>query len=108
MSKGKYSPSLTHKMIAERDFFNGFCYNADKQIPPEWTLEMKERGEEYDTRLYFGNYDAEGFDSYGYSAFDSDGNYIGIGEGIDRWGYTEWDYLAMSDDEFEDICMYGG
>lgn len=106
MSKGKYSPSLTRKDVGRP--YTDYCYNADKQIPPEWTLEMKERGEEYDTRLYFGNYDENGYDSYGYSAFDADGNYVGIGEGIDRWGYTEWDYLAMSDDDFEDICMYGG
>lgn len=67
---------------------------------------MKSAGMEYDDRLYGGWYDEDGYDEYGYSAFDRDGSYIGIGNGIDRWGYTEMDYLCMSDDEFEDIC-YG-
>jgi len=40
----------------------------------------------------FGNYNDEGFDWYGYSAFDLDGNYVG--NGIDRYGYTESDYLT--------------
>ena len=104
MSKGKYSPSLSVK-DANRPYAD-YCYNADRRIPPEWTPEMKERGEVYDTRIHFGNYDKDGFDRYGYSAFDADGNYIGIGEGIDRWGYTEMDYLAMSDNEFVDIIHY--
>lgn len=106
MSKGKYSPALTDKDCGRP--YTDYCYNADKQIPPEWTREMKERGELYDPRLHFDNYDEDGYDSYGYSAFDADGNYIGPGEGIDRWGYTEMDYLGMSNDEFEDICRYGG
>ena len=63
---------------------------------------MKERGETFDARLYFANYDENGYDSYGYSAFDADGNYVGAGDGVDRWGYTEWDYLATSDEEFDD------
>lgn len=101
MSKGKYSPALTRADVARP--YTDYCYNADKQIPPEWTLEMKERGEVFDTRLYFGNYDENGYDSYGYSAFDADGNYVGCGDGVDRLGYTEWDYLAMSDEEFEAV-----
>ncbi len=106
MSKGKYSPSLTRDDVNRP--YSDYIYNADKQIPPNWTLEMKEDGEEYDCRLYYGGYDENGYDSYGYSAFDVNGNYIGIGEGIDRWGYTEWDYLEMSDDEFNSVCLYGG
>ena len=101
MSKGKYSPALTRKMIAAWDD-DTFSYNADKQIPPlTW-----EPGE-YSTRVHFANYDKDGFDSYGYSAFDKNGNYVGIGDGVDRYGYTEMDYLDMSDDEFESICIYG-
>lgn len=92
MSKGKYSPSLTRKMI---DGESAYIYNADGQIPPSVTPDLK-----YDTRRDFPNYDQEGYDSYGYSAFDSDGNYVGIGDGVDRWGYTEMDYLLMSDEEF--------
>ena len=44
----------------------------------------------------YGNYDPEGFDMYGYSAFDEDGNYVGSGSGVDRAGYTEDDYLMDS------------
>jgi hypothetical protein len=101
MGKGKYSPSLTRE-DADRPYTD-YCYNADGQIPPEtWT-----EGE-YCTRLHFANYDKCGYDRYGYSAFDADGNYIGIGDGIDRWGYTEMDYITMSDEEFNDICtLYG-
>jgi len=106
MSKGKYSPSLTCQQTSRS--YRDYCYNADKQIPPVWTLEMKERGEIYNTRLYFADYDADGYDSYGYSAFDADGNYVGIGGGIDRWGYTEDDYLWMSDEQFIDVCKWNG
>lgn len=105
MSKGKYSPSLTRAHCARP--YSAYCYNADKQIPPEWTIAMRDAGVHFDTRLYMGSYDDEGYDSYGYSAFDSDGNYVGEQNGIDRWGYTEMEYLCMSDEEFEDICTYG-
>ena len=106
MSKGKYSPALTRK-DCDRPY-EDYKYNADKQIPPEWTLQMKDDGIEYDSRLYGGWYDENGYDSYGYSAFDSNGNYVGHGNGVDRWGYTEMDYLSMSDDDFEDICRWNG
>lgn len=105
MSKGKYSPSLTRKDCARP--YTDYIYNADKQIPPEWDPKMKEQGIEFDARLYYGGHDEEGYDSYGYSDFLSDGTYVGLGCGVDRWGYTEMDYLSMSDDEFEDIS-YGG
>ena len=101
MSNGKYSPALTPKDAARH--FTDYCYNADRQIPPAWTSEMRERGEVYDARVHYGNYDENGYDCYGYSAFDSGGNYIGIGEGIDRWGYTEMDYACMSDQEFNNL-----
>ena len=106
MSKGKYSPSLT-RAHCDRPY-SEYCYNADKQLPPEWTREMRDAGMKFDDRLYMGYYDDEGYDSYGYSAFDKDGNYVGRPDGIDRWGYTEADYLCMSDDDFEYICIYGG
>lgn len=88
-------------MIAEWDE-NTFIYNADKQIPPE---SWPEGG--YETRIHLANYDKNGFNRYGYSAFDADGNYLCIGAGIDRYGYTEMDYLTMSDNEFEYIVYYG-
>lgn len=106
MSKGKYSPALTREDCARP--YTEYKYNADKQIPPEWTLEMKESGLTYCDRTYGGWYDENGYDSYGYSAFLADGTYVGGGNGVDRWGYTEMDYLTMDDEEFEDICRYGG
>ena len=45
-------------------------------------------------------YDEEGFDSYGYSDFLADGTYVGYGQGIDRNGITEDEYLVMDDDTF--------
>ena len=105
MSKGKYSPALTRKE-ADRPYTD-YCYNADKQIPPEWTLEMRDSGMKFDERIYMAHYDENGYDSYGYSAFDADGNYVGHMDGVDRWGYSEWDYLAMTDEEFENVCIYG-
>lgn len=99
MSKGKYSPSLTRAMCDRP--YTDYIYNADRQIAPEYI----KGSVTYDTRLHFGDYDEEGYDSYGYSAFDKDGNYVGISSyGVDRWGYSEMDYLSMSDEEFEDIC----
>lgn len=92
MSRGKYSPRCPH---ANTDY--EFKYNADGKIPPSYTPGK----DVYDTRLHFDNYDEEGFDRYGYSAFDADGNYVGIGDGIDRLGNTEDDYMRMTDEEFE-------
>lgn len=56
----------------------------------------------YNVKTMYGCYDNEGFDSYGYSAFDKNGTYMGIGEGIDRNGLTEQDYLVMDSEEFAD------
>lgn len=94
MSRGKYSPSIT-RALADRSY-EVFSYNAYKETPPEW---VKGEGD-YDEKTHFGNYDSEGFDSYGYSAWNEDGSYAGIGDGIDRLGNTELDYLRMSDDDF--------
>ena len=48
----------------------------------------------------FANYDAEGYDSYGYSCWSADGTYAGIGDGIDRNGITEFEYLMMDNEEY--------
>lgn len=94
MSQGKYSPHLTRAM-ADRPYATTYIYNAYGAIPPETWEEGK-----FDERIHFDNYDDEGFDSYGYSAFDEDGNYVGIGNGIDRGGYSEDEYLGMSSEDF--------
>ena len=92
MSRGKYSPNLPYG--------KEFIYNCYGKVPAEWSMEIAE-GVVYDEKTMFDNYDDEGFDRYGYSAFDSDGNYVGIGSGVDRNGCTEMEYMCMSDDEWE-------
>jgi hypothetical protein len=57
----------------------------------------KDPDQTYDIKTMFGDYDEDGYDRYGYSTFDSDGNYVGGGNGIDREGYTELDYLNNQD-----------
>ena len=94
MSQGKYSPVLVDKPC----IFN--CYGKP---PAPWSKEIADAGIIYDEKTMFDNYDDEGFDRYGYSCFDKDGNYVGIGNGVDRLGYTENDYLLMSPEEFQDI-----
>lgn len=93
MSRGKYSV-LAYKEWPKDYEFKYNCYGKE---PEPWTAELKESGVIFDTKTMFGNYDEEGYDSYGYSAFDEDGEYVGIGDGIDRAGYTEMDYLTLQD-----------
>ena len=93
MSTGKYSPLCPHSSEPGWDMFRFNCYG---EVSEEWSQEVYEDGIEYNEKTMFGNYDSEGFDSYGYSAFDADGEYVGIGNGIDRYGYTEDDYLMDS------------
>ena len=95
MSKGKYSPwCYGNKTNVEYD------RNAYGEVPAEWDKDN------YNEKTMFDHYDTQGFDSYGYSAFDLDGNYVGIGSGIDRYGNTELEYMSMSDDEFEHVSTY--
>lgn len=93
MSQGKYSPVCPHAREDYDYVFN--CYGKP--------VAAYRAGDEYDEKTMFGNYDDEGFDSYGYSCFDEDGNYVGIGDGVDRLGYTEYDYLVMDPDTFADL-----
>lgn len=93
MSRGKYS------VRAYKHWPNNYeyKYNCDGKIPEPWTKEMIDAGMIFKSRVHFGNYDEEGYDSYGYSAYDAEGNYVGDGNGVDRAGYTEMDYLTLSD-----------
>jgi hypothetical protein len=93
MSRGKYS--LAYKVWPDgyQHIFN--CFGEE---PAEWAGRANEPNRTYDEKTMFGNYDEEGYDYYGYSAF-AGGNYIGIGQGIDRAGYTENDYLLNVDGE---------
>ena len=94
MSRGKYSPNLPAGKT--------FIFNCYGQVPAAWSKDIAESGVAYDEKTMFDNYDDEGFDSYGYSAFDRDGNYT-FGNGVDRNGYTEFDYLCMDDDAWFDF-----
>lgn len=92
MSKGKYSPTVYNRKSNDATFeFNCFGQPVVEYVG------------EYNEQTMFGNYDSEGYDSYGYSAFDADKNYVGPGNGVDRNGYTEDQYMCMSDDEFESM-----
>lgn len=95
MSKGKYSPRLPNRNKGY-DFFDRNCF-GNPPVPYNVDIDT------YDEQIHFANYDPEGFDSYGYSAFDADGNFVGVGNGVDRLGYTEYNYMCMSDDYFNDL-----
>jgi hypothetical protein len=108
MSTGKYSPLCPHN---DEEAWEVFKYNSYGEIPAEWNDEVSNSGVKFDEKTMFINYDDEGFDWYGYSAFDIDGNYVGLGKGIDRYGYTEMDYLidAANDGTLhEDLAGWGG
>jgi predicted nucleic acid-binding protein len=94
MSRGKYSPNLPRG--------KEFIYNCYAEVPTEWSKEVAEGILVYDEKTMFVNYDDEGYDSYGYSAFDRFGTYSGIGGGVDRNGYTEYEYLCMTELQWED------
>jgi hypothetical protein len=95
MSRGKYSPNLPRG--------KEFIYNCYGQPPMPWNKALADVGATYDELTMFANYDDEGFDSYGYSVFDRFGTYSGIGGGVDRNGYTEYEYLFMTDEKWEDV-----
>lgn len=92
MSKGKYSPTAYSVNPAD------CIYNARGETPVEWNREK-----DYDPETMSDGFDSEGFDWYGYSGYDVNGKYVRSGHGIDRNGYTENDYMNMSDEEFARI-----
>lgn len=92
MSKGKYSPAW------KKQPDEAYIYNAVGEVPPD-----RREGEAFDEKVHFGHYDKEGFDSYGYSAWSADGRFIGCGGGIDRLGYGEYDYILMTEEEYNNI-----
>lgn len=91
--QGKYSPLCPHANEGYE-----FKYNAYGQIPTEWDNKM-----ELDVHTMMYGFDSEGFDRYGYSCFDKEGNRTGLGEGVDRLGNTELDYWVMDEDKFLDL-----
>jgi hypothetical protein len=96
MSQGKYSPRCPHA----RDDKYEYKFNCRGEIPAPYDADK----DQFDVQVYFANYDDEGYDSYSYSCFDQDREYQGIGDGVDRLGYTEMDYLRMSYDDFCDVA----
>ena len=97
MGQGKYSPTV--RGMASRPW-SEFRFNCLGQEPAAWPSD--DPSVVYNQKTMFADYDADGYDSYGYSAFDADGNYVSTG-GVDRNGYTEMDYLTMSPDEVDDV-----
>lgn len=93
MSQGKYSPTVYGKEFGP---FNFNCYGKE---PAAWNPENS-NNVEYDEKTMFTGYDSEGYDSYGYSAFYADGSYAGVCNGVDRNGYTELEYMCMTEEEF--------
>lgn len=95
MGQGKYSPVCPHA-----NTYYEFKYNCYGKIADYYNGDQAT----YDEKTHFENYDEEGFDRYGYSSFDANGFYVGIGNGVDRLGYTELEYTVMDTDEYLDIC----
>lgn len=94
MSKGKYSPTVyAHKHQGD---YAQYKYNAKGEMPVQFERDR------YNEETMFVNYNSEGFDSYGYSAYSRDGTFVGAGNGVDRNGYTENDYQNMSDEAFDE------
>ena len=60
MSRGKYSPWCYNNRQKDTEYI----YNCYGEVPAIWDKDN------YDEKLMFENYDSEGFDSYGYSAFE--------------------------------------
>ena len=97
MARGKYSPC----------FFDNqkYGFNCYGQKPEEWDDQVASSGVQYNDKTMGSWFDSEGFDTYGYSAFDAEGNYVGTGRGVDRLGYTEDEYFIMDDNQWEDACV---
>jgi hypothetical protein len=91
MGVGKYSPNLPNRDKGH-EFFK---YNCLGNEPEEWNMDILESGlVKYNPKTMLIGYDDEGYDSYGYCAFNEWGEYQGHGQGIDRNGYTEDDYMT--------------
>jgi hypothetical protein len=100
MTRGEYSPSLwSQQRPPDYDRSKDYIYNCYGEIPPERPSDSSL----YDEKLHMSGYDYAGFGEYGYSGFNSEKNYIGFSNGVDRWGYTELDYMSMTEDDYEDL-----
>lgn len=86
---GKYSPNRPY---GGTDY--DYKYTCFGKLPLDWSSEIEATGVVFDSKTMFGNYDQDGFDIYGYSAFDENGKFVGHGEGVDRDSKTESDYFT--------------
>ena len=102
MSRGKFS------VLAYKKWPEGyeFKFNAYGNEPEPWNDKIEASGVDYDSLTMFANYDEDGYDSYGYSAFDIGGNFVGHGDGVDRAGWTETDYLLNRDGGDSNYLIY--
>ncbi len=94
MGQGKYSPRCPN---ANKNY--EYKFNCFGEMPPDYDP----ASDVYDEQLHFADYDDEGFDRYGYSAFNANGEFVGHGKGIDRLGYREMDYICMSAEDYDDL-----
>jgi hypothetical protein len=81
----KYSPAWKNNYQQQQ-------YNCRGQIPVQ-----PSKPELYKAEIHLDCYDEHGFDMYGYSALDREGNYVGDGRGVDRLGYTEQEHEQMGE-----------
>ena len=88
MSIGKYSPIINKNFVYE--------YNVYGNVPASIVDDFS-----YNEALNSSECDHEGFDSYGYSAFNADGDFVGIGNGVDRIGNTQEEYENNPDFYFD-------
>lgn len=95
--RGKYSPYQAK--VKKTDF----SFNAYGAMPVAWTEAAEKAGVVYNPVTMLPAFDDEGFDCYGYSCFSAEGVYLGLGDGVDRGGYTESQYWEMTAEEFEDL-----
>jgi hypothetical protein len=91
--QGKYSPNIPQSL--KKASISFFRFNAKGQIRVHEPYNVN-----YNQETMFGNYSKDGFDRYGYSAYDKDGKYVGSCEGVDRNGITETEYMLMDEIEF--------
>lgn len=84
MSIGKYSPNLPHC----NDGYEDYNYNSHGE------QNHCAEGAKWVDELHFCDYDQDGYDYYGYSAFNASGDFVGTGLGVDRNGITELEYIS--------------
>ena len=86
MSRGKYS-------VRAYEDHSDLSFNAKGEKPEVIDCSSTE----FIPELHSSGFDKDGCDSYGYTCYDKAGVYVGDGQGVDRAGWTESDYLHLRD-----------